>query len=99
MAPARCSSFESTGCGRSRISIEKPRAGVGSPRSVRWLLDFRHDGRVVARADLRQNSAVGGLDARAEQDVVDPPALIFLSHLAPRRPPRKEAIVGRVERP
>src|SRR5262249_59516777 len=38
-------------------------------------------------------------EAVAREHVVEPPSDVALSHVAPRRPPREELIVVRIERP
>src|SRR5688572_10797005 len=61
----------------------------------------RHQGRVVARAQLAMDR--GGdrfLGQRpARHQVVDPPADVALAEVPPRRPPGEELVVLRIERP
>src|SRR5437867_4395705 len=74
----------------------KPRrhrcAGVG-PRAR--LRECRDDRRVIARADLllhRTRDHTRG-ERRARHDVIEPPADVALPQVAPRRPPREQAVV------
>src|SRR5215471_14103363 len=63
--------------------------------------EIRHDRGVVAGAHVRPHRA-GGRSPRergARQDVVDPPADVALAEVAPRRPPREEALVVGIEGP
>src|SRR6266545_5910101 len=75
--------------------------------SATWNLEFGiwnpvelgDDGRVVARADVREHRATSRLPGQglAREDVIDTPADVALAHVAPRRPPREELVVVGIE--
>src|SRR5262245_8429090 len=73
--------------------------GASSPRSV--LFKRRDDGRVVARSDLLQHGARGRAcgERLADERVVEPPPDVARAHVAPRRPPREQAVVVRIDLP
>src|SRR5262245_19764777 len=87
--------------GMTSMSRDSRSARILTGRGVRSdPPEVRDDRGVVAGADVGPHRA-GGRPARerlARQDVVDAPSDVALAEVAPRRPPREEAVVGRVQR-
>src|SRR5204862_473075 len=73
----------------------------GAHRRRSEIIEAGDHGCVIAGADVAQHRAGARLlgDPRAREHIVEAPADVPLSHVAPRRPPREESVVIWSERP